>query len=158
MQFKALFLFSLAAGVFAESTTVIDGSSSTMESRTDTDSRTSHSTSAADAMSSHSTDDRSSSDRSDRSESTRVESGYALTTDASGSTIATYTGTDTKKPKTAALATSTSDSHSSSHTSDHSSSTTGSSSKSSTSSHNLAMATAIPLIGAAAMAGIAFAM
>jgi hypothetical protein len=151
MQFKALLLASLAAGVFADSSTI-----------TDTSSRTS----SADAMSTHSSDSRSSSDRSssdrtssDRSESTVAPSGYRLTTDASGSPIATYVGTDTSKPKTAALILATStDSHSSSHTSDHSSSSTGSSSKSSTSSHNLAMATGIPLIGAAAMAGIAFAL
>lgn len=150
MQFKALLLVSLAAGVIADTTSTIDASSTTVETRTDTDSRSSHSTSAADAASSHSSEDRSS---SDRSESTRVESGYALTTDSSGSTIATYTGTDTKKPKTTALAAATSDGHSSSHTS----SATGSSSKSASSSHNLAMATGIPLVGAAAMAGIAFA-
>lgn len=136
MQFKALLLASLAACVLADSTST-DTRSTSMESRTDSDSKMSHST-------------------SDRSESAHVESGYALTTDASGSTIATYTGTDTKKPRTTsvptALAAATSD-HSSSHKS---SSATSSSSKSATSSHNMAMATGIPLIGAAAMAGIAF--
>jgi hypothetical protein len=157
MQFKSLFLASLAALAFADDTSKSTDSSTAMSSRTDTDSKMSHSTSAASAASSHSKDDRSSSDRSD---STHVAVGYALTTDASGSTIATYTGTDTGKPRTAALAAATSSDHSSSSSSksssDRSSSTTGSSSGSSTSSHNQAKATAIPLIGAAAMAGIAF--
>ena len=156
MQFKALFLASLAAGVLAESTSFMDmsmtmDSSMSMGTRASTDS-VSHSSDD------HSSKDHTSSDHSDRSMFTSVESGYTLTTDASGSPVATYTGTDTKKPKTASLASATSDSHSSTHTSDHSSSTASGSSGSASRSSGMAMATTIPMIGAAAMAGIAFAL
>jgi len=158
MQFKALLLASLAAGVLAETTSSVDmsmtsDSSMSTATRASTDSMTSHSSDDHSSSKDHSSSDHSSKDHM----STSVESGYALTTDASGSAIATYTGTDTKKPKTASLASVTSDSHSSSHTSDHSSST-GKSSGSASKSSSFAMATAVPMIGAAAMAGIAFAL
>lgn len=154
MQFKALLLASLAAGVLAETTSSMDmsmtsDSSMSTETRASTDSMTSHSSDDHSSSKDHSSSDHSSKDHM----STSVESGYALTTDASGSAIATYTGTDTKKPKTASLASVTSDSH----TSDHSSST-GKSSGSASKSSSFAMATAVPMIGAAAMAGIAFAL
>ena len=86
-----------------------------------------------DSMMSHSSDDRSMMDRS----SSKDHSDHS---------------------KTAAAATATSDGHSSSHTSGHSSSTASGSSGSVSPSSGMAMATAIPMIGAAAMAGIAFAL
>ena len=57
--------------------------------------------------------------------------GYAYTTNAAGSTIATYTGDDNNLPRTSALPDTSSE-------------------------DSFAMATAVPYLGAAAMAGLAF--
>jgi hypothetical protein len=69
--------------------------------------------------------------------------GYAYTTNSDGSTIATYTGTDDSQPRTSSIpaASASGDSDSASTT---------------TKSDSFAMATAVPYVGAAAMAGLAF--
>lgn len=76
-----------------------------------------------------------------------LEGGYAYTTNSAGSTIATYTGTDDSQPRTSSIVSSVSSSVRSSVASADSSATT---------SDSFAMATAVPYIGAAAMAGLAF--
>jgi len=73
--------------------------------------------------------------------------GYAYTTNSEGSTIATYTGTDDSQPRTSSITTSTAVAAASG---DEESSTA------SESSDSFAAATAVPYIGAAAMAGLAF--
>ena len=77
-----------------------------------------------------------------------LEGGYAYTTNSAGSTIATYTGTDDSQPRTSSITTSTVVAASGT------SSAAGASA--SGSSDSFAMATAVPYIGAAAMAGLAF--
>jgi len=71
--------------------------------------------------------------------------GYAYTTNSEGSTIATYTGTDDSQPRTSSITTSTAVAAAS-----------GADESSSTTSDSFAVATAVPYIGAAAMAGLAF--
>ena len=73
--------------------------------------------------------------------------GYAYTTNSEGSTIATYTGTDDSQPRTSSITTSTAVNDASG---DEDSSTA------SDTSDSFAVATAVPYIGAAAMAGLAF--
>jgi hypothetical protein len=73
--------------------------------------------------------------------------GYAYTTNSEGSTIATYTGTDDSQPRTSSITTSTAVA---------SASGEEASSSASTTSDSFAVATAVPYIGAAAMAGLAF--
>lgn len=73
--------------------------------------------------------------------------GYAYTTNSEGSTIATYTGTDDSQPRTSSITTSTAVAAASG---DEESSTA------SDTSDSFAVATAVPYIGAAAMAGLAF--
>jgi hypothetical protein len=80
--------------------------------------------------------------------------GYAYTTNSEGSTIATYTGSDTSKPRTSSVASSLSSIVSSASRSG-SAAAAGASSSSSSTSDSFAMATAVPYIGAAAMAGLA---
>ncbi|KAM0701909.1 hypothetical protein Q7P35_010819 [Cladosporium inversicolor] len=72
--------------------------------------------------------------------------GYAYTTNSEGNTIATYTGTDDSQPRTSSI----------SSTAVAAASGEGASSSSSSTSDSFAMATAVPYIGAAAMAGLAF--
>lgn len=87
-----------------------------------------------------------------------LEGGYAYTTNSNGSTIATYTGTDDSQPRTSSITTSTVAAGSTGGAAAGNSNdgddadTTGSQ----TSSDSFAMATAVPYIGAAAMAGLAF--
>ena len=69
-----------------------------------------------------------------------LESGYAYTTDSAGSTIATYTGDDDSAPRTTSIGTAAD-----------AATGTGTDTEDS-----FAMATAVPYIGAAAMAGLAF--
>jgi hypothetical protein len=78
--------------------------------------------------------------------------GYAYTTNSEGSTIATYTGTDSAQPRTSSITTSTVVAASSRS----GSAAAASGSSSSSTSDSFAMATAVPYIGAAAMAGLAF--
>jgi len=78
--------------------------------------------------------------------------GYAYTTNSEGSTIATYTGTDTRQPRTSSITSSASSSGSGSAAAASASSSSSSSSR----SDSFAVATAVPYIGAAAMAGLAF--
>jgi hypothetical protein len=73
--------------------------------------------------------------------------GYAYTTNSEGSTIAPYTGTDDSQPRTSSITTSTAVA---------SASGEEASSSASTTSDSFAVATAVPYIGAAAMAGLAF--
>lgn len=73
-----------------------------------------------------------------------LASGYAYTTNSEGSTIATYTGTDDSQPRTSSLSSTVA------------AAASGASDTSSTTSDSFAMATAVPYIGAAAMAGLAF--
>jgi hypothetical protein len=80
--------------------------------------------------------------------------GYAYTTNSEGSTIATYTGSDTSKPRTSSVSSSLS-SVVSSAASSGSAAAAGASSSTGASSDSFAMATAVPYIGAAAMAGLA---
>jgi hypothetical protein len=70
--------------------------------------------------------------------------GYAYTTNSKGSTIATYTGTDKSQPRTSSLSSSVV------------SAASAASSSASSTSDSFAMATAVPYIGAVAMAGLAF--
>jgi hypothetical protein len=60
-----------------------------------------------------------------------LESGYAYTTNSAGSTIATYTGDDDSAPRTTSIGENDDDT-------------------------SFAMATAVPYLGAVAMAGVAF--
>jgi len=78
-----------------------------------------------------------------------LQSGYAYTTNSAGKSIATYTGTDTNQPSTQSITTSAAVVASGDSSNQDSSST-------SAQSDSFAMATAIPVIGAAAMAGFAF--
>jgi hypothetical protein len=80
--------------------------------------------------------------------------GYAYTTNSEGSTIATYTGTDDSQPRTSSVSSSMS-SVVSSAASSGSAAAAGASSSTGASSDSFAMATAVPYIGAAAMAGLA---
>jgi len=75
-----------------------------------------------------------------------LQSGYAYTTNSAGESIATYTGTDTNQPSTQSITT----------TATTGAAAAASSGSSSAKSDSFAMATAIPVIGAAAMAGFAF--
>lgn len=83
-----------------------------------------------------------------------LEGGYAYTTNSDGSTIATYTGTDDSQPRTSSITTSTvaASSTGGAAAGNSNADATGSD----TSSDSFAMATAVPYIGAAAMAGLAF--
>ena len=72
--------------------------------------------------------------------------GYAYTTNSEGSTIATYTGTDDSQPRTSSLSSTVAAAVSGE----------SSSSSASSTSDSFALATAVPYIGAAAMAGLAF--
>lgn len=152
MQFKALLLTSLAACVLAESTSSMDmsmtmDSSMSMETRASTDGTMSRSSDDRSMMDHSSTDDRSSMDHSSTMDHSSSTEDHTSSKDHSSD-----------HSKTAVAASATSDSHSSSHTSDHSSSTASGSSGSASRSSGMAMATTIPMIGAAAMAGIAFAL
>jgi hypothetical protein len=79
-----------------------------------------------------------------------LQSGYAYTTNSAGSSVATYTGTDDSQPRTQSITTTATTGAGAAAASG------GSSSSSSAESDSFAMATAIPVIGAAAMAGFAF--
>lgn len=81
-----------------------------------------------------------------------LEGGYAYTTNANGSTIATYTGTDDSQPRTSSITTSTV----AGSTSGTAAGNNADATSSETTSDSFAMATAVPYIGAAAMAGLAF--
>jgi len=93
-----------------------------------------------------------------------LQSGYAYTTNSNNETIATYTGTDTNQPSTqsitntagAAGAASTGNNDNNDNNDSNDSNDNADSSDSS--SDSFAMATAIPYMGAAAMAGFAFAL
>jgi hypothetical protein len=80
---------------------------------------------------------------------------YAYTTNSAGSTIVTYTGSDDSQPRTSSLTRSLSSVVSSASSAGSAAAAGASSSASSASSDSFAMATAVPYIGAAAMAGLA---
>jgi hypothetical protein len=71
-----------------------------------------------------------------------LESGYAYTTNSAGSTIATYTGDDDSAPRTSSVQQNTA--------------TTSTATTTTATEDSFAMATAVPYLGAAAMAGLAF--
>lgn len=83
-----------------------------------------------------------------------LESGYAYTANSANETIATYTGTDDNAPRTTSIGTSSTSG---------AAAATGNANDDNndadqTSSDSFAVATAVPYIGAAAMAGLAFAL
>jgi len=83
--------------------------------------------------------------------------GYAYTTNSNGSTIATYTGTDDSQPRTSSITTSTVAAENTQGAANaNSDSADATSTATETTSDSFAMATAVPYIGAAAMAGLAF--
>jgi hypothetical protein len=84
-----------------------------------------------------------------------LESGYAFTTNSAGESVATYTGSDTNQPSTQSITTTATTAATSA---GGAAGASGNSASSSTEaeSDSFAMATAIPVIGAAAMAGFAF--
>jgi len=87
-----------------------------------------------------------------------LQSGYAYTTNSAGESIATYTGTDTNQPSTQSITTTatTAATTAGGAAGASGSNEEDSSSSASAESDSFAMATAIPVIGAAAMAGFAF--
>ena len=86
-----------------------------------------------------------------------LESGYAYTTNSAGSTIATYTGSDDSAPRTTSIGT-MSTSTAAAATGDDNDDNDGDDATGTSSEDSFAMATAVPYIGAAAMAGLAFAL
>jgi hypothetical protein len=77
-----------------------------------------------------------------------LEGGYAYTTNSAGNTIATYTGTDDSQPRTSSISNAAATGSNDNDNDD--------ADASETSSDSFAAATAVPYIGAAAMAGLAF--
>jgi hypothetical protein len=71
-----------------------------------------------------------------------LESGYAYTTNSAGSSIATYTGDDESAPRTSSV--------------QQGAATTSTATTTTATEDSFAVATAVPYLGAAAMAGLAF--